>query len=105
MNEAEQSTRDDGESPREPAPDPHCPSCRTMLRATDKFCCWCGEPQPLRNLPLRKTCSQCSTVLPEKANFCYSCGAELAAANNKKIRFPIELFTEEESEFFPRFDA
>jgi hypothetical protein len=84
---------------------PECPSCWTVLRWTDKFCCWCGEPQPNRALPFMKLCLECSTQLPEKANFCYSCGNDMTGKAARKVRFPHELFNEEESDFFPRFDA
>ena len=84
---------------------PECPSCYTALRVTDKFCCWCGEPQPNRVLPFMKLCLDCNTLLPEKANFCYSCGTDVGYNSRRKVRVPHELFKDEESEFFPRFDA
>jgi len=91
-----------------PTPDsnlPECPSCWKALRATDKFCCWCGEAQPNRVLPFLKLCLECSTFLPEKANYCYSCGTDVGYSSRRKVRVPHELFKDEESEFFPRFDA
>ncbi|HEY9772377.1 MAG TPA: zinc ribbon domain-containing protein [Planktothrix sp.] len=84
---------------------PECPACWTVLRATDQYCCWCGEPQPSRALPLMKMCLECNTKLPEKANFCFDCGHNVSDRVTQKVRFPLELFHEEESEFFPRFDA
>jgi RNA polymerase subunit RPABC4/transcription elongation factor Spt4 len=84
---------------------PECPSCWKALRATDKFCCWCGEAQPNRVLPFLKLCLECNTFLPEKANFCYSCGTDVGYSSRRKVRVPHELFKDEESEFFPRFDA
>jgi|688.fasta_scaffold444117_2 hypothetical protein len=84
---------------------PECPSCWKALRATDKFCCWCGEAQPNRVLPFLKLCLECSTFLPEKANYCYSCGTDVGYSSRRKVRVPHELFKDEESEFFPRFDA
>ncbi|CAN5663548.1 hypothetical protein BH10CYA1_BH10CYA1_51880 [soil metagenome] len=92
----------------EPSPDlnsPECPSCWKALRATDKFCCWCGEAQPNRVLPFLKLCLECSTFLPEKANYCYACGTDVGYSSRRKVRVPHELFKDEESEFFPRFDA
>jgi rRNA maturation endonuclease Nob1 len=84
---------------------PECPSCWKTLRATDKFCCWCGEAQPNRVLPFLKLCLECSTFLPEKANYCYSCGTDVGYSSRRKVRVPHELFKDEDSEFFPRFDA
>lgn len=84
---------------------PECPSCWKALRATDKFCCWCGEAQPNRVLPFLKLCLECSTFLPEKANYCYSCGTDVGYSSRRKVKVPHELFKDEESEFFPRFDA
>jgi hypothetical protein len=84
---------------------PECPSCWKALRATDKFCCWCGEAQPNRVLPFLKLCLECSTFLPEKANYCYSCGTDVGYSSRRKVRVPHELFKDEDSEFFPRFDA
>jgi len=52
-----------------------------------------------------KVCVECNTSLPEKANFCHSCGVDVAGHCKQKVRFPVELFKEEDSEFFPRFDA
>lgn len=84
---------------------PECPACWTVLRSTDKYCCWCGEPQPTRVAPFLKLCLECNTQLPEKANFCFSCGTDVGGQSRRKVRIPFELFREEESEFFPRFDA
>lgn len=84
---------------------PECPSCWKVLRATDKFCCWCGEAQPNRVLPFLKLCLECSTFLPEKANFCYSCGTDVGYNSRRKVKVPHELFKDEDSEFFPRFNA
>lgn len=83
---------------------PECPACWTVLRATDKFCCWCGEPQPNRILPTMKMCLDCHCQLPEKANFCALCGADVANYERRKVRVPLDLF-DEESEYFPRFNA
>lgn len=88
------------------APDfskPECPACLTALRFTDKFCCWCGEAQPLRN-PNLLTCMRCTTILPTRANFCYSCGAQVSNGN-RKVRAHEDLFSDEDSEDFPRFHA
>ncbi|HEY9679406.1 MAG TPA: zinc ribbon domain-containing protein [Drouetiella sp.] len=84
---------------------PQCPSCWETLRATDKFCCWCGEAQPNRVLPFMKLCLECNTFLPEKANYCYACGTDVGYSSRRKVRLPAELFKDEDSEFFPRFDA
>lgn len=84
---------------------PECPSCWTVLRATDKFCCWCGSAQPNRIQPFMKLCLECNTQLPEKANFCFSCGADVSTYSRLKVRAPLELFKDEDSEFFPRFEA
>lgn len=84
---------------------PECPNCWKALRATDKFCCWCGEAQPNRVLPFLKLCLECSTFLPEKANFCYSCGTDVGYSSRRKVKVPHELFKDEDSEFFPRFNA
>lgn len=84
---------------------PECPNCWRALRATDKFCCWCGEAQPNRVLPFLKLCLECSTFLPEKANFCYSCGTDVGYSSRRKVKVPHELFKDEDSEFFPRFNA
>lgn len=86
-------------------PLPACPSCWATLRFTDKFCCWCGEPQPNRILPHMKVCLACKSLLPDKANYCYLCGEDVALPNRRKVVAPTELFYEESSEFFPRFDA
>ena len=84
---------------------PDCPVCWTPLRSTDKFCCWCGAAQPNRVLPFFKLCLECSTQLPEKANFCFWCGADVCSPSRRRVRVSAELFRDEESEFFPRFDA
>lgn len=84
---------------------PDCPVCWTPLRATDKFCCWCGAAQPNRVLPFFKLCLECSTQLPEKANFCFWCGADVCSPSRRRVRISPELFRDEQSEFFPRFDA
>lgn len=104
----EQAAPENNQVVAEPKPDfstPECPSCYTALRVTDKYCCWCGEPQPNRVLPFMKLCLDCNTLLPEKANFCYSCGTDVGYNSRRKVRVPHELFKDEESEFFPRFDA
>jgi RNA polymerase subunit RPABC4/transcription elongation factor Spt4 len=84
---------------------PQCPECSTMLRATDKFCCWCGERQPERSIPYMKLCLVCNALLPGKANFCCVCGSSVTNFNRRKVKAPLELFHDEESEFFPKFEA
>ncbi|HEY9869831.1 MAG TPA: zinc-ribbon domain-containing protein, partial [Candidatus Obscuribacterales bacterium] len=49
---------------------PTCPACGSNVRATDKFCIWCGERQPMRVMPKMKRCSECRAQLPMTANFC-----------------------------------
>ncbi|HEY9785210.1 MAG TPA: zinc ribbon domain-containing protein [Candidatus Obscuribacterales bacterium] len=85
--------------------EPVCTSCWTQLRATDKFCCWCGEAQPHRVLPYMKSCIECQTALPDKANFCYLCGSEVTSGARRRVKTPVELFRDENSEFFPRYEA
>jgi hypothetical protein len=103
MSESEQTTQP--EVAAEAASYPHCPACRTMLRATDKFCCWCGDKQPDRSIPYMKMCLECNALLPEKANFCCVCGAQVSNFMRRKVKAPVELFRDEESEFFPKFEA
>ncbi len=101
-------------SPTSPSPDtapeyeyvpPECPSCFTALRAVDKFCSWCGEPQPNRLFPHMKVCPDCQQLLPERANYCSACGRDIGMLPRLRLRLPTELFKEEEAEFFPTFDA
>lgn len=82
-----------------------CPSCWSAVRASDRFCCWCGQEQPARLLPYFKVCLDCSTHLPEKANFCFSCGTDVSHQSRRKVTVPYELFQEEDSELFPRFEV
>lgn len=84
---------------------PQCSACWAKLRLTDKFCYGCGEPQPERNLSHLKACSQCQSLLPAGANFCFSCGHEVNSSQRRNVRSPVELFDDENSEFFPRFEA
>ncbi len=84
---------------------PQCSSCWAKLRLTDKYCFCCGESQPARSVSHLKTCMQCQSLLPGGANFCFSCGQEVVASNRRNVRSPVELFTDENSEFFPRFEA
>jgi len=84
---------------------PQCSACWAKLRLTDKFCFGCGEPQPERSLSHLKTCAQCQAILPIGANFCFSCGQEVSSSQRRNVRSPVELFTDENSEFFPRFEA
>jgi predicted amidophosphoribosyltransferase len=84
---------------------PQCSACWAKLRLTDKFCFGCGEPQPERSLAHLKTCMQCQAILPLGANFCFSCGQEVNSSKRRNVRSPVELFTDENSEFFPRFEA
>lgn len=83
---------------------PQCPQCWAKLRLTDKYCYGCGEPQPARNVSHLSACRGCQSILPAGANFCFSCGAEVAASR-RHVRTPVELFADENSEFFPRFEA
>jgi len=83
---------------------PQCSACWAKLRLTDKFCHGCGEPQPERSVSHLVTCAQCQALLPLGANFCFSCGSEVSSSR-RNIRSPVELFTDENSEFFPRFEA
>jgi membrane protease subunit (stomatin/prohibitin family) len=84
---------------------PECPGCSSIVRTSDRFCCWCGEVQPMRVERHFKTCSNCSQSLPARANFCFECGHADASAGNLRMRVPTELFGEESSEFFPTFEA
>lgn len=96
----------EGQEPVDPNDEsaPQCPQCWAKLRLTDKFCYGCGEPQPARNVSHLKTCTNCQSILPAGANFCFSCGAEVTTTRHK-VRTPVELFADENSEFFPRFEA
>lgn len=85
--------------------EPQCSACWAKLRLTDKFCFGCGEPQPERTMAHLKTCMQCHALLPLGANFCFSCGSEVSSSQRRNVRSPVELFTDENSEFFPRFEA
>ncbi len=91
----------------EPADDiaPQCSACWAKLRLTDKFCFCCGEPQPERSVSHLKTCAHCQSLLPVAANFCFACGQEVSSAGRRNVRSPVELFSDENSEFFPRFEA
>jgi hypothetical protein len=84
---------------------PTCPACGSNVRATDKFCIWCGERQPMRVMPKMKRCSECRAQLPMTANFCYVCGSDVGPHHRRKVRAPSELFAEEDPELFPTFDA
>lgn len=84
---------------------PQCSACWAKLRLTDKYCFCCGEPQPERSVSHLKTCIQCGSLLPGGANFCFACGQEVISSNRRHVRSPVELFTDENSEFFPRFEA
>lgn len=84
---------------------PQCSACWAKLRLTDKFCFGCGESQPERSVAHLKTCLQCQAILPVSANFCFACGTELNGSQRRNVRSPVELFTDENSEFFPRFEA
>ncbi len=83
---------------------PLCVSCDTLLRASDRFCCWCGDAQPLRMQPPVKSCPQCTQNLPVRANYCFDCGKQVSGGR-LQTRIPSELFKEESSEFFPTYDA
>jgi predicted amidophosphoribosyltransferase len=83
---------------------PECPACWTALRFTDKYCSWCGEPQPLRTLPYKKVCLHCATQLPQRANYCHTCGHESVPNPKRNIGSAVELFNEDASEF-PTFEA
>lgn len=82
-----------------------CPSCWSAVRASDRFCCWCGQEQPTRLAPYVKVCLECNTHLPERANFCFSCGTDVSHQSRRKVTVPYELFQEEDSELFPRFEV
>jgi ribosomal protein L40E len=84
---------------------PECPSCHTGLRVTDKFCSWCGESQPNRLYPDLRVCPGCDQRLPYRANYCFSCGRDVGVHPRIAMRMPTELFKEEDSEFFPTFEA
>lgn len=84
---------------------PFCPCCDAPLRCTDKFCYLCGELQPNHTPAFLKDCLECHTILPDKANYCYTCGAAISFTFPGKIRVPIELFRDEKSELFPKFEA
>lgn len=84
---------------------PTCPACGSNVRATDKFCIWCGERQPMRVMPKMKRCSECRAQLPMTANFCYVCGSDVGLHHRRKVRAPAELFAEEDPELFPTFEA
>jgi hypothetical protein len=83
---------------------PECPGCFGAVRRTDKFCCWCGECQPERYTATELSCSSCSVPLPSGANFCFMCGKSVVAIPWLR-RVSVELFKQEESEFFPTFQA
>ncbi len=59
----------------------------------------------MRSLPYEKSCLRCHTLLPEKANFCYSCGNEVTLNAWRKVRPTAELFEDENAEYFPKFQA
>lgn len=82
-----------------------CSGCTSIVRASDRFCCWCGEIQPMRVARESKACSECSQSLPARANFCFQCGHAVADPEKLRMRVPVELFGEESSEFFPTFEA
>jgi hypothetical protein len=84
---------------------PECPSCHSGLRVTDKFCSWCGESQPNRLYPDLRVCPGCDQRLPYRANYCFSCGRDVGVHPRIEMRMPTELFKEEDSEFFPTFEA
>ncbi len=85
--------------------EPQCGSCFARVRNTDKYCFGCGEPQPVRQIPNMVNCTECSTPLPEKANYCFHCGHEVNPVARRQVRTSAELFSDENSEFFPRFEA
>lgn len=88
-----------------PPDDPQCSSCWARVRNTDKYCFGCGEPQPVRSVPTMISCSECATPLPQKANYCFHCGHEANPVARRQVRNSAELFSDENSEFFPRFEA
>ena len=97
----------DAIAPSVPSPyvNPECAGCASVVRTSDRFCCWCGEAQPPRPKPVLKVCPDCSQSLPGRANFCFECGRAVGSKERLHMRLPTELFGEESSEFFPTFDA
>ncbi len=88
-----------------PISNPECSSCSSTVRLADRFCCWCGESQPVRVGSTPVICRNCSQSLPLRANFCFQCGCPVAEPEKLRMRLPAELFGEETSEFFPTFEA
>jgi predicted amidophosphoribosyltransferase len=85
---------------------PVCPTCDSPVRTSDRFCCWCGESQPSRQVSRTlKHCPECAQSLPDLANYCFACGRNVGANERLRMRVQAELFREESSEFFPTFDA
>jgi hypothetical protein len=84
---------------------PECSGCSSIVRASDRFCCWCGESQPIRNVRAHRGCPMCSQILSARANYCFQCGHDVAERDKLRMRVPADLFVEESSEFFPTFEA
>ena len=63
------------------APRLQCPGCQSDYRRGDQFCRKCGQALPAP-APMNVTCSSCGANVPLPANFCNSCGAPIARAED-----------------------
>lgn len=101
--------RDCGQRRRIAGPQPedenHCPCCSRRVRHTDRFCINCGEKLRDRPHPDTKMCLSCSTLLPLKAAFCMSCGEYVADKSTRKVELSNEVFSEDNPDLTPRFEA
>jgi ribosomal protein L40E len=82
-----------------------CSRCEAPVRVTDSYCSHCGESQPYRILAHMKVCRDCGTQMPEIANFCYACGADVGNNSAKQVPVPVALFDEDDPDSFPQFEA
>lgn len=53
-----------------------CPTCKAPAGAQARFCTGCGA-----QLPVRPTCSQCGSSLPDGARFCTGCGTQVSSTS------------------------
>jgi ribosomal protein L40E len=83
----------------------NCTACLTPVRYSDRFCIWCGEPQPTRKDNRSKKCPTCQSLLPEVANFCCSCGHNLMGDWRQALPMFDDLFADPQSEMFPQFEV
>lgn len=82
-----------------------CSRCTAPVRVTDSYCSYCGDAQPYRILADMKVCRDCGVQMPEVANFCYSCGVDVANHSPKQVPVPVALFEDEDPDNFPQFEA